>query len=146
MDVRGLRKRYGTVTAVQDLDLRIGRGEVFGILGPNGAGKSTTVEILQGHRDRDGGEVTVLGADPATGSGRWRSGIGIVWQDESAPAELTVRETVRHFATYYPAPRDPDEVIQLVGLGEKATSRVNCCSSTSRRRASTRRPAASSGS
>ncbi|MFI2290473.1 ABC transporter ATP-binding protein [Streptomyces niveus] len=134
VDVTGLRKRYGTVTAVQDLDLRIGRGEVFGILGPNGAGKSTTVEILQGHRDRDGGEVTVLGADPATGSRRWRSRIGIVWQDESAPAELTVRETVRHFATYYPAPRDPDEVIQLVGLGEKATSRVKGLSGGQRRR------------
>lgn len=134
VDVTGLRKRYGRVTAVQDLDLRIGRGEVFGILGPNGAGKSTTVEILQGHRDRDGGEVTVLGADPATGSRRWRSRIGIVWQDESAPAELTVRETVRHFATYYPAPRDPDEVIQLVGLGEKATSRVKGLSGGQRRR------------
>lgn len=134
VDVTGLRKRYGTVTAVQDLDLRIGRGEVFGILGPNGAGKSTTVEILQGHRDRDDGEVTVLGADPATGSRRWRSRIGIVWQDESAPAELTVRETVRHFATYYPAPRDADEVIQLVGLGEKATSRVKGLSGGQRRR------------
>lgn len=134
MDVRGLRKRYGNVTAVQDLDLRIGRGEVFGILGPNGAGKSTTVEILQGHRDRDGGEVTVLGADPATGDRRWRSRIGIVWQDESAPAELTVRETVRHFATYYPTPRDPEEVIRLVGLGEKATSRVQGLSGGQRRR------------
>ncbi|MET9556048.1 ABC transporter ATP-binding protein [Streptomyces sp. NPDC006645] len=134
VDVRGLRKRYGNVTAVQDLDLRIGRGEVFGILGPNGAGKSTTVEILQGHRDRDGGEVTVLGADPATGDRRWRSRIGIVWQDESAPAELTVRETVRHFATYYPAPRDPEEVIHLVGLGEKASSRVKALSGGQRRR------------
>lgn len=134
VDVRGLRKRYGNVTAVQDLDLRIGRGEVFGILGPNGAGKSTTVEILQGHRDRDGGEVTVLGADPATGDRRWRSRIGIVWQDESAPAELTVRETVRHFATYYPTPRDPEEVIRLVGLGEKATSRVQGLSGGQRRR------------
>lgn len=134
VEVTGLRKRYGEVTAVQDLDLRIGRGEVFGILGPNGAGKSTTVEILQGHRDRDGGEVTVLGADPATGGRLWRSRIGIVWQDESAPAELTVRETVSHFAAYYPAPRDTGEVIDLVGLGEKATSRVKALSGGQRRR------------
>lgn len=134
VDVSGLRKRYGGVTAVQDVDLRIRRGEVFGILGPNGAGKSTTVEILQGHRDRDGGEVTVLGADPATGGRLWRSRIGIVWQDESAPAELTVRETVAHFAAYYPAPRDTGEVIDLVGLGEKATSRVKGLSGGQRRR------------
>lgn len=132
--VRGLRKRYGDVTAVRDLDLRIGHGEVFGILGPNGAGKSTTVEILQGHRDRDGGDVTVLGADPATGGRLWRSRIGIVWQDESAPAELTVHETVSHFAAYYPAPRDPGEVIELVGLGDRATSRVKGLSGGQRRR------------
>ncbi|MFC8830892.1 ABC transporter ATP-binding protein [Streptomyces sp. NPDC057137] len=134
VEVTGLRKRYGEVTAVQDLDLRIGRGEVFGILGPNGAGKSTTVEILQGHRDRDGGEVTVLGADPAAGGRLWRSRIGIVWQDESAPAELTVHETVSHFAAYYPTPRDTEEVIDLVGLGEKATSRVKALSGGQRRR------------
>ncbi|WP_405800721.1 ABC transporter ATP-binding protein [Streptomyces sp. NBC_01506] len=134
VDVRGLHKRYGDVTAVRDLDLRIGRGEVFGILGPNGAGKSTTVEILQGHRARDGGEVTVLGADPATGDRLWRSRIGIVWQDESAPAELTVRETVSHFAAYYPTPRDTEEVIDLVGLGAKATSRVKGLSGGQRRR------------
>jgi ABC-2 type transport system ATP-binding protein len=167
VNVRGLRKRYGEVTAVDDLDLGIRRGEVFGILGPNGAGKSTTVEILQGHRTRDAGEVTVLGADPATGNRLWRSRIGIVWQDESAPAELTVRETVSHFSRYYPKPRDPEEVIALVGLEKKATSRIkalsggqrrrldvalgvigalNCCCSTSRRPASTRPPAARSGS
>ncbi|WP_405620119.1 ABC transporter ATP-binding protein [Streptomyces sp. NBC_01511] len=134
VNVTGLRKRYGDVTAVKDLDLRIGRGEVFGLLGPNGAGKSTTVEILQGHRDRDGGEVTVLGADPATGGRLWRSRIGIVWQDESAPAELTVRETVSHFAAYYPTPRDVGEVIDLVGLGAKATSRVKGLSGGQRRR------------
>ncbi len=107
--VRGLRKRYGGVAAVDGIDLGIRRGEVFGLLAPNGAGKSTTVEILQGNRDA--GEVYVLGSDPATGTRAWRSRVGIVWQDESAPAELTVRETVRHFARYYPRPRDPEEVI-----------------------------------
>ncbi|MFD9225923.1 ABC transporter ATP-binding protein [Streptomyces sp. NPDC060064] len=134
VNVRGLRKRYGDVTAVDDLDLGIARGEVFGILGPNGAGKSTTVEILQGHRSRDAGEVSVLGSDPATGNRRWRSRIGIVWQDESAPAELTVRETVSHFARYYPKPRDPEEIIALVGLEQKATSRIKALSGGQRRR------------
>ncbi|PWI19755.1 ABC transporter [Streptomyces sp. Act143] len=134
VDVRGLRKRYGDVTAVDGIDLGIGRGEVFGLLGPNGAGKTTTVEILQGNRGRDAGEVSVLGADPAKGTRAWRSRVGIVWQDESAPAELTVRETVRHFARYYPSPRDPEEVIGLVGLAEKAGSRIKGLSGGQRRR------------
>ncbi|UXY26416.1 ABC transporter ATP-binding protein [Streptomyces sp. HUAS TT20] len=132
--VRGLRKQYGDVTAVDGIDLGIRRGEVFGLLGPNGAGKSTTVEILQGNRSRDAGEVSVLGADPATGTRAWRSRVGIVWQDESAPAELTVRETVRHFARYYPRPRDPREVIGLVGLEAKADSRIKALSGGQRRR------------
>ncbi|MEU0589096.1 ABC transporter ATP-binding protein [Streptomyces sp. NPDC006132] len=134
VEVRGLRKRYGDVTAVDGVDLGIRQGEVFGLLGPNGAGKSTTVEILQGNRDRDAGEVSVLGSDPATGTRAWRSRVGIVWQDESAPAELTVRETVRHFARYYPRPRDPDEVIGLVGLEGKADSRIKKLSGGQRRR------------
>jgi ABC-2 type transport system ATP-binding protein len=134
VDVRGLRKQYGDVTAVDGIDLGIRRGEVFGLLGPNGAGKSTTVEILQGNRGRDAGEVSVLGADPATGTRAWRSRVGIVWQDESAPAELTVDETVRHFARYYPRPRDPEEVIGLVGLEAKAGSRIKALSGGQRRR------------
>ncbi len=134
VDVRGLRKQYGDVTAVDGIDLGIRRGEVFGLLGPNGAGKSTTVEILQGNRDRDAGEVSVLGADPAHGTRAWRSKVGIVWQDESAPAELTVAETVRHFAHYYPRPRDPEEVIGLVGLEAKAGSRIKALSGGQRRR------------
>ncbi|MEU3349446.1 ABC transporter ATP-binding protein [Streptomyces sp. NPDC006700] len=134
VDVRGLRKRYGDVTAVDGMDLAIRKGEVLGLLGPNGAGKSTTVEIIQGHRSRDAGEVTVLGADPASATRAWRSRVGIVWQDESAPAELTVRETVRHFARYYPRPRDPEEVIALVGLEAKAGSRIKALSGGRRRR------------
>lgn len=134
VDVRGLRKRYGDVAAVDGVDLAIRPGEVFGILGPNGAGKSTTVEILQGHRSRDGGDVTVLGTDPEAAGRAWRARVGIVWQDESAPAELTVRETVRHFARYYPRPRDPDEVIALVGLEAKAGSRIKALSGGQRRR------------
>ncbi|MFJ2719853.1 ABC transporter ATP-binding protein [Streptomyces sp. 6-11-2] len=134
VDVRGLRKRYGDVTAVDGMDLAIRKGEVLGLLGPNGAGKSTTVEIIQGHRSRDAGEVSVLGADPASATRAWRSRVGIVWQDESAPAELTVRETVRHFARYYPRPRDPEEVIALVGLEAKAGSRIKALSGGQRRR------------
>ncbi|WP_031512419.1 ABC transporter ATP-binding protein [Streptomyces sp. NRRL F-5123] len=132
--VRGLRKRYGEVDAVNGVDLDIRRGEVFGILGPNGAGKSTTVEILQGHRRRDGGEVAVLGQDPGRASRAWQARVGIVWQDESAAAELTVAETVRHFARYYPRPRDPAEVIALVGLTEKADARTKALSGGQRRR------------
>ncbi|WP_435129261.1 ABC transporter ATP-binding protein [Actinacidiphila sp. bgisy144] len=132
--VRGLRKRYGDVLAVDGLDLDISTGEVFGILGPNGAGKSTTVEILQGHRSRDAGEVNVLGADPATADRTWKAQVGIVWQDESAVSELTVGETVRHFARYYPHPRDPAEVIALVGLEPKTASRVKALSGGQRRR------------
>ncbi|MFR0353863.1 ABC transporter ATP-binding protein [Streptomyces sediminimaris] len=134
VDVRGLRRRYGDVTAVDGIDLGIRAGEVFGLLGPNGAGKSTTVEILQGNRGRDAGEVSVLGSDPAAATRAWRSRVGIVWQDESAPAELTVRETVRHFARYYPRPRDPEEVIALVGLQAKADSRTKALSGGQRRR------------
>ncbi|MET7388386.1 ABC transporter ATP-binding protein [Streptomyces sp. NPDC005529] len=134
VDVRGLRKQYGDVTAVDGIDLGIRRGEVFGLLGPNGAGKSTTVEILQGNRRRDAGEVSVLGSDPATGTRAWRARVGIVWQDESAPAELTVDETVRHFARYYPNSRDPEEVIGLVGLKQKAGSRIKSLSGGQRRR------------
>ncbi|SDJ88902.1 ABC transporter ATP-binding protein [Streptomyces indicus] len=131
---RGLRKRYGQLDAVAGVDLSIRSGEVFGLLGPNGAGKSTTVEILQGHRARDAGEVEVLGEDPATATRSWRGKVGIVWQDESAPGELTVRETVRHFSRYYPNPRQPDEVIELVGLAEKAGSRIKALSGGQRRR------------
>ncbi|MEV5408327.1 ABC transporter ATP-binding protein [Thermopolyspora sp. NPDC052614] len=132
--VRGLTKRYGEVTAVGGLDLDIQQGEVFGILGPNGAGKSTTVEILEGYRKRDAGEVSVLGVDPARSDRAWRSRIGVVLQTSNDAAELTVREIVRHMAGYYPRPRDPDEVIEKVGLAEKADARVRKLSGGQRRR------------
>lgn len=132
--VRGLAKRYGDVQAVGGLDLDIGQGEVFAILGPNGAGKSTTVEILEGYRTRDAGEVSVLGTDPGKPTRAWRSRIGIVLQTANDAAELTVREIVRHFAGYYPNPRDPDEVIEKVGLSEKANKRIRQLSGGQRRR------------
>src|SRR6266568_8807916 len=109
--VRGLRKTYGEAAAVDGIDLDIAAGEVFALLGPNGAGKSTTVEILEGLRDRDGGEVSVLGSDPAAADARWRSRIGVVLQEAKDFAELRVGEAVRQFAAYYPRPRDPDGVI-----------------------------------
>jgi ABC-2 type transport system ATP-binding protein len=132
--VRGLRKRYGTNTAVDGIDLDIATGEIFALLGPNGAGKTTTVEILEGYRRRDQGQVSVLGADPQTAPRTWRSGIGIVLQDVADLTELTVAETVRHFARYYRDARDPDEVIGLVGLSAKARSRVRTLSGGQRRR------------
>ncbi|WP_329091010.1 MULTISPECIES: ABC transporter ATP-binding protein [unclassified Streptosporangium] len=132
--VRGLTKRYGDVQAVGGIDLDIRAGEVFAILGPNGAGKSTTVEIMEGHRTRDAGEVSVLGVDPGRPTRAWRSRIGIVLQTANDVAEATVRETVRHFAGYYPGAKDPDEVIELVGLTEKADQRIRKLSGGQRRR------------
>jgi ABC-2 type transport system ATP-binding protein len=122
--VRDLRKSYGKLTAVDGIDLEIGRGEVFALLGPNGAGKTTTVEILEGFRHRDGGTVAVLGKDPAHGGRAWRARIGIVLQLTGTVAELTVLEVVRHFATFYPRPRRAEEVLELVGLATKAQSRI----------------------
>ncbi|KAB8183780.1 ABC transporter ATP-binding protein [Microbispora catharanthi] len=132
--VRGLAKRYGDVQAVGGIDLDIQAGEVFAILGPNGAGKSTTVEILEGYRRRDAGEVSVLGTDPGRPTREWRSRIGVVLQTANDVAEATVRETIRHFAGYYPNPADPDEVIERVGLTDKAGKRIRQLSGGQRRR------------
>src|SRR4051812_27823229 len=132
--IRGLIKRYGDFVAVKDVNLDIHRGEVFALLGPNGAGKTTTVEILEGYRRRDGGEVSVLGADPGTAGRAWRSRIGIVPQTSDERPELTVEEMVRHFARYYPSPRDPDEVVAATGLVEKRAARVRSLSGGQRRR------------
>jgi ABC-2 type transport system ATP-binding protein len=132
--VRGLRKRYGDVEAVAGIDLDIPRGEVFALLGPNGAGKSTTVEILEGYRRRTDGDVSVLGVDPGRATRSWRARLGIVPQTSNEQPQLTVREMVRHFAGYYPRPRDPEEVIEAVGLTEKAGARLTQLSGGQRRR------------
>ncbi|MFF4597012.1 ABC transporter ATP-binding protein [Amycolatopsis sp. NPDC001319] len=132
--VRGLRKEYPGHVAVGGLDLDIHHGEVFALLGPNGAGKTTTVEILEGHRQRTSGEADVLGEDPGKAGREWRSRLGIVLQTATDAAELTVTETVRHFAKYYPNPRDPEAVIDQVGLTEKAGARVKSLSGGQRRR------------
>jgi ABC-2 type transport system ATP-binding protein len=133
--VRSLRKSYGGVKAVDGMDLEVRRGEVLALLGPNGAGKTTAVEIMEGFRHRDGGEVRVLGEDPQHAGRRWRARIGVVLQLATDRGyELTVRELVREFAGYYPRPRDPDEVISLVGLTEKAGARTRSLSGGQQRR------------
>jgi len=131
---RGLRKRYGEVAAVGGIDLEIAPGEVFALLGPNGAGKTTTVEILEGYRDRDGGEVSVLGEDPGRAGRGWRARIGIVLQLAADAPELTVAEMVGHFAGFYPDPRRPAEVIELVGLTDRSRARIHTLSGGQLRR------------
>jgi ABC-2 type transport system ATP-binding protein len=124
VDVHGLTKAYPDVPAVQGIDLRIQRGEIFALVGPNGAGKTTTVEILEGYRARDGGSVTVLGYDPGRHRQRLKSQIGIVLQSTGVDRYLTVAETIAMYASYYPNPRPVDEVVDLVGLGPKRDARV----------------------
>jgi ABC-2 type transport system ATP-binding protein len=159
IDVRGLRKAYQDTVAVDGVDLRVERGEVFALLGPNGAGKTTTVEILEGYRRRDAGDVTVLGVDPALANGgarrprkgqadpdagrrspagtdvrRWRERVGIVLQGTGEFDELEVGEVVRHFARFYPAPDDPAKVIERVGLSDKIRARTHTLSGGQKRR------------
>ena len=132
--VRGLRKSYGALEAVRGIDFEVRRGEVFGLLGPNGAGKTTTVEILEGYRRRDAGDVEVLGTDPARAGGEWREEIGVVLQSSAMYETLTPAEMLRLFAGYYRKPRPVDEVIELVGLQEKRDERVRRLSGGQRRR------------
>jgi ABC-2 type transport system ATP-binding protein len=134
VEVRGLRKRYGSVEAVRGIDFTIEAGEVFGLLGPNGAGKTTTVEILEGYRPRDEGTVTVLGTDPQQAGRDWRERVGVVLQSSSLYPALTVRESLAVFAGYYRSPRDPGEVIEIVGLTDKRDARVRTLSGGQKRR------------
>jgi len=131
---RGLRKAYGGVTALDGVDLTVRRGEVLALLGPNGAGKTTLVEILEGHREADAGEVDVLGFDPARRERAFRERIGIVLQDAALERELTVHETIELFAAPYPDPLPADEVAELVGLTEKLHARTRTLSGGQRRR------------
>ena len=134
IEVSDLHKAYGPVEAVRGLSFEVERGEVFGLLGPNGAGKTTTVEILEGYRRRSGGEVRVLGHDPATRDRDLQQRVGIVLQSCGFYPRVTVREAVQHFSKSYDHPRDADETIELVGLGEKADARTNELSGGQRRR------------
>ena len=132
--VRDLRKSYGAHEAVRGVSFEIAAGEVFGLLGPNGAGKTTTVEILEGYRARDAGDVTVLGHDPARSSSAFRERIGVVLQQSQLFHNLTVREIHLMFAGYYERSRDVDEVIELVGLAAKSDARVKTLSGGQKRR------------
>ena len=134
VEVTGLHKRYGDKLAVDGLNLHVDTGEIVAVLGPNGAGKTTTVEILEGYRHRDSGRVAVLGTDPQHADRAWRSRVGVVLQNVAAGSEATVAELVAHYALFYAAPRDPDEVITAVGLDEKRRTRVRHLSGGQRRR------------
>ena len=134
ISVRDLRKSYGAHEALRGIGFEIAEGEVFGLLGPNGAGKTTTVEILEGYRKRDGGEVDVLGYDPERTDRGFRERIGVVLQQSQLWPTLTVAETHRMFAGYYKHPRDIDEVIAVVGLEKKRDARVKTLSGGQKRR------------
>jgi ABC-2 type transport system ATP-binding protein len=137
IEVKGLKKSYDQVHAVRGVDLSIPQGEIFALLGPNGAGKTTTVEILEGFRSRDAGEVSVLGFDPQIKghAGReWRNRIGIVLQSAADAGDLTVLETIDHFSGYYSKPRNVSEVLNAVGLEEKSGALIRNLSGGQRRR------------
>jgi ABC-2 type transport system ATP-binding protein len=134
ISVRDLRKSYGESEALRGISFEIKEGEVFGLLGPNGAGKTTTIEILEGYRTRDGGDVDVLGFDPERAKSAFRQRIGVVLQQSQLWPNLTVTETHRMFAGYYERPRNVDEVVALVGLAEKRDARVKTLSGGQKRR------------
>jgi ABC-2 type transport system ATP-binding protein len=134
VEVADLHKSYGALDAVQGVSFEIAAGEVFAILGPNGAGKTTIVEILEGFRTRTSGAVTVLDVDPETGGRRWRERVGIVLQACGIDPFYTVTELVRATGKAYPTPRPVAEVIELVGLSEKAHARVATLSGGQQRR------------
>jgi ABC-2 type transport system ATP-binding protein len=134
ISARGLRKRYGDSWAVKGIDLEVSAGEIVAFLGPNGAGKTTTVEILEGYRGRDGGEVAVLGRDPAESTRSWRAQIGVVLQTCAVQPELSVEELLRLYGGYYPAPLTVAETLQLVGLEEERGKRAGALSGGQQRR------------
>ena len=134
IEVRGLHKTYGAVEAVRGIDLSVSRGEVFALLGPNGAGKTTTVEILEGHRDRTAGEVSVLGHDPGLNDRALKRRIGIVLQSTGVEPYLTVEETIDLFRGYYPHPLPLDEILDVIGLREQRRTRVRRLSGGQQRR------------
>jgi ABC-2 type transport system ATP-binding protein len=134
IEVSGLRKSYGSREVLHGISFAVEPGEVFALLGPNGAGKTTTVEILEGYRKRDGGDVRVLGEDPGQAGSRFRARIGIVLQSSAVYHLLTVREILGLFAGYYPKPRRPEEVIELVGLEGSRDARVRTLSGGQLRR------------
>jgi ABC-2 type transport system ATP-binding protein len=134
ISVQGLRKSYDDFEAVRGIDLEVRAGEIFAFLGPNGAGKTTTVEILEGYRPRNDGEVSVLGVDPQKADRDWRQRVGFVLQECRLVPELTPREAVEQYAGYYASPRGVDETVELVGLADKADVRTSKLSGGQQRR------------
>jgi ABC-2 type transport system ATP-binding protein len=134
IEVAGLTKRFGTLTAVNDVSFSVERGEIFGLLGKNGAGKTTTVEILEGYQSPDAGRVSVLGVDPKKGGGAWKDRIGLVLQDSDFDPSHTVTETVKLFAGFFSHPKSVAETLDLVGLRDKADVRIGRLSGGQRRR------------
>lgn len=134
VSVRELRKSYGNFAALDGVSFDIHRGETFALLGPNGAGKSTTIEILEGYRDRTGGEASVLGIDPTRGDLAWKARLGMVLQSTGESGNVTVTEQLTHFAGFYPNPRPVAEVIAAVGLEGKAKTLIRKLSGGQRRR------------
>lgn len=132
--VRGLRKSYGQVRAVDGLDLEISAGECFGLLGPNGAGKTTTIEICEGLLDRDEGDLKLLGMTWENDADSLREKLGIQLQDTQLSEKLTVSETLHLFRSFYKVGRDVNEVIALVQLEEKANARVGTLSGGQKQR------------
>ena len=134
IEVRGLRKSYGQVEAVRGIDLSVSKGEIFALLGPNGAGKTTTVEILEGHRDRSAGDVSVLGYDPGRNDRALKRRIGIVLQSTSVEPYLSVEETINLFRGYYPHPLPLEQILEAIGLREQRRTRVKRLSGGQQRR------------
>ncbi|MGI9595940.1 MAG: ABC transporter ATP-binding protein [Acidimicrobiales bacterium] len=134
ISVRNLHKSYGDFQAVRGIDLTVEEGEILAFLGPNGAGKTTTIEILEGYRSRDSGEVSVLGEDPEDAPLSWRERVGIVLQETEPVPELTALESVAMHASYYANPRPPAEVLEIVGLGDSADRRTRKLSGGQKRR------------
>lgn len=134
IEVQNLVKHYGDVKAVDGIDISVEAGEVFALLGPNGAGKSTAVEILEGYRSKTSGTVSVLGFDPARAKREYRERIGIVLQETAVEDQLTVEEAIDVYGSMYPNRRRTGELIELVGLEEKTSTRIKALSGGQRRR------------
>ncbi len=134
ISVRGLRMAYGPLEAVRGIDLDVQRGEIVAFLGPNGAGKTTTVEILEGYRQRTGGNVRVLGEDPGHAAPSWRDRIGVVLQESTVEPDLTAREVLELYAGYHARPRPVMETLEMVGLAGRADARGAQLSGGQRRR------------
>ena len=136
VSVQNLKVRYGETLAVDDVSLSIGRGEIFGILGPNGAGKTTTVECIGGLRKPDAGQISVLGLDVRTHAAELRERVGVQLQTSELPDKIYVREVLELFASFYRDPMQPGELLQLLGLQDKAEDRYANLSGGQRQRLS----------